>query len=69
MRAMVRAEFLKSKDETDPDKIEALKFNAVRALSNYSLYNASTKDPQMKARMKKRAAQLEQEKKPNGSSA
>ncbi|GBG24931.1 Hypothetical Protein FCC1311_011482 [Hondaea fermentalgiana] len=63
MRAMVRSEFKKSMNETNPEKIEELKFNAVRALSNYSLYNAASKDPQMKARMKKRQETLDAEQK------
>ena len=51
MRAMVRNEFRKHAGETDPDKIEALRAGAVRALSNYLLYESGSKDPAMKQRM------------------
>ncbi len=51
MRAMVRSEFRKNAGETDSDKIEALRAGAVRALSNYLLYESGSKDPVMKQRM------------------
>ena len=44
---MIRGEFDKSKSlspETDAVKIEALKANAVRALSNYMLYESGVQD-------------------------
>lgn len=44
---MIRGEFDKSKSlspETDAPKIEALKANAVRALSNYMLYESGVQD-------------------------
>lgn len=47
LRAMVRGEFLKSKDEKDEAKIEALKAGAIRALSNYMLYESGTKDKKL----------------------
>jgi len=43
---------VKNKNETNEERIEALKANAVRALSNYMLANAAPKDPSLKARMK-----------------
>ncbi len=49
---MIGGEFRKNAGETDLEKVEALKFNAVRALSNFLLYEASTKDEQMKRRIK-----------------
>lgn len=47
LRAMVRGEFLKNKDENDEAKIEALKAGAIRALSNYMLYESGTKDKKL----------------------
>ena len=47
LRTMVRGEFLKNKDEKDEAKIEALKAGAIRALSNYMLYESGTKDKQL----------------------
>lgn len=44
LRTTVRAEFEKSRNEEDPTKIEALKANAVRALSNYMLYQGGVQD-------------------------
>jgi hypothetical protein len=52
LRRVIGAEFRKNAGETDADKVEAMKFNAVRALSNFLLYEASTKDEQMKRRIK-----------------
>ena len=51
MRTMVRNEFRKHSGETDPDRIEALRAGAIRALSNYLLYESGSKDPVMKQRM------------------
>ena len=44
LRTSVRVEFEKSREEKDPVKIEALKANAVRALSNYMLYQGGVQD-------------------------
>ena len=44
LRTTVRAEFEKSRNEEDPAKIESLKANAVRALSNYMLYQGGVQD-------------------------
>lgn len=44
LRTTVRAEFEKSRNEEDPATIEALKANAVRALSNYMLYQGGVQD-------------------------
>jgi hypothetical protein len=52
LRRVIRGEFRKNAGETDLAKVEALKFNAVRTLSNFLLYEASTKDEQMKRRIK-----------------
>ena len=53
LRAMVRGEFLKNKDETDETRIEALKAGAVRALSNYMLYESGAKDKKLGKAMNK----------------
>ncbi len=47
LRAMVRGEFMKSKDEKDEAKIETLKAGAIRALSNYMLYESGAKDKKL----------------------
>lgn len=44
LRTTVRVEFEKSRNEEDPAKIEDLKANAVRALSNYMLYQGGVQD-------------------------
>jgi len=48
---MVKGEFRKGRDEKDPQKIEALKANAVRALSNYMLFESGAKDAKMSKAM------------------
>jgi len=52
LRTMVRGEFAKNKDETDEAKIEALKAGAIRALSNYMLYESGAKDQKLGKAMK-----------------
>ncbi len=47
LRTMVRGEFGKHKDEKDESKIEALKAGAIRALSNYMLYESGAKDQKL----------------------
>jgi hypothetical protein len=47
LRTMVRSEFSKNQKEKDPTKIEALKAGAIRALSNYMLYESGTKDQKL----------------------
>jgi len=51
LRTMVRTEFRKNAKVTDPLKIEDLRAAAVRALSNYLLYESGAKDPRVKQRM------------------
>ena len=53
LKTMVRHEFYKGKDEKDPEKIDALKANAIRALSNYMLYESGSKDMKLGKAMKK----------------
>lgn len=47
IRAMVRAEFQKNRDETDPDKVAEQKASAMRALSNYLLHASASSDPRL----------------------
>ena len=44
LKTMIRTEFRKNAAVTDEDKIEELKFAAVRGMSNYLLLVASTKE-------------------------
>lgn len=53
LRNMVRMEFDKSNNETDEAKIEAMKAGAIRALSNYMLYESGGKDKKLGKAMKK----------------
>ncbi|EQC35394.1 hypothetical protein SDRG_07104 [Saprolegnia diclina VS20] len=52
IRTMLRAEFRKSMHETDELKIENLKANAVRGLSNYLVLANSSKDGKLKQAIK-----------------
>jgi hypothetical protein len=47
MRAMTKTEFAKNRDEEDEDKLENMKGGAIRALSNYLLYESSAKDDKL----------------------
>ena len=49
---MVRSQFQAGRLETDPVKIENLKANAVRALSNYMLYQSAQQDTRLQKAMK-----------------
>ena len=49
LRAVVRGEFKRNKDEEDPDKVAQLKTDAIRGLTNYLVYQASEKDDRLKA--------------------
>mmetsp|Transcript_114990 Transcript_114990/g.171857 ORF Transcript_114990/g.171857 Transcript_114990/m.171857 type:complete len:102 (-) Transcript_114990:8-313(-) len=51
LRQTVRAQFKAGRDETDPTKVENLKSGAVRALSNYMLYQSAQKEPQLQRAM------------------
>jgi hypothetical protein len=44
LKLIVRSEFRKNANVTDPERIDALKANAVRALANYLMLEASSKD-------------------------
>lgn len=45
---MVRTEFRKHSEVTDPAQVEALRAAAVRGLSNYMMMDMGTKDPKTK---------------------
>ncbi|CAI5726479.1 unnamed protein product [Peronospora farinosa] len=47
IKELVRREFEKGRKETDPEKIEALKANAIRGLSNYLMLANSSKDQRL----------------------
>lgn len=51
LKAMVRTEFNKSAGVTDEAKIEVLKAGAIRALSNYMLYESGAKDEKLRGAM------------------
>lgn len=50
LKAMVRAEFQKCRDETDLEKIDVMKGAAIRGLSNYMLMANAAKDPRFQNR-------------------
>jgi len=52
LRHTVRSQFEANRRETDPVKIENLKASAIRALSNYMLYQSAQKDTQLQQAMK-----------------
>ena len=60
----VRSQFKASKLETDPVKIENLKANAVRALSNYMLYQSAQQDTQLQKAMKDQVDEAQKSLKP-----
>mmetsp|Transcript_711 Transcript_711/g.916 ORF Transcript_711/g.916 Transcript_711/m.916 type:complete len:110 (+) Transcript_711:165-494(+) len=51
IRSIVRTEFRKNTEVKDPQKIEELKANAVRALSNYLVLQSGMKDEHLRRRM------------------
>ena len=52
---MVRSEFKKSMNERDEAKIEGLKAGAIRALSNYMLYESGAKDEKLRGAMQRQS--------------
>jgi hypothetical protein len=50
---MVQGEFGKNKDVSDEAQIEALKAGAIRALSNYMLFESGAKDKKLGGAMNK----------------
>ena len=55
LKTMVRSEFKKSMHEKDEAKIEVLKAGAIRALSNYMLYESGAKDEKLQGAMKRQS--------------
>ena len=51
LRQMVRMQFKANASEKDPNKIEAFKSDAVRALSNYMVYQSAQKDTRLQKAM------------------
>lgn len=51
LRRVVRLEFRKNRAEMDPARVDALKSNAVRALANYLMLEAASKDPRLQDRI------------------
>ena len=55
--------------ETDATKIESLKANAVRALSNYMLYQSAQKDTHLQRAMKDQIKNVKDEEKSSKSNS
>lgn len=51
LRSMLKKEFRKNAELTDPDKIQVCKSQAIRGLSNYLLATNAQKDPKVQAAM------------------
>lgn len=66
LRHTVRSQFDAHRQETDPVKVENLKANAVRALSNYMLYQSAQKDTQLQQAMKEQVDTVKREAKDIG---
>ena len=47
LRSTVRTEYAKNANVTDPERIDSLKAGAIRALSNYMLFESGTKDKKL----------------------
>ncbi|CAJ1958668.1 unnamed protein product [Cylindrotheca closterium] len=61
LRQMVRSQFQANRYEKDPTIIEAKKADAVRALSNYMLYQSAQKDTQLQNAMKDQVKNIKKE--------
>ena len=48
LRTIVRNEFSKNRNVQDSNQLEALRANAIRALSNYLLFQSARTDPKVK---------------------
>lgn len=66
LRHTVRSQFDAGRHETDPIKVENLKANAVRALSNYMLYQSAQKDDQLQQAMKDQMKNANKKEKDDG---
>jgi Complex 1 protein (LYR family) len=51
LKRVVGGEFRKNRDVTDPALLDALKGNAVRALSNYLMMESATKDERFREKI------------------
>jgi Complex 1 protein (LYR family) len=51
LRATIRNQFEKGRSVTDPIQIETLKASAVRALSNYLVFESGSQDPSLRRAM------------------
>ncbi|KAG7357064.1 complex 1 LYR family protein [Nitzschia inconspicua] len=51
LRQTVRQQFQQNQNETNESQIEVLKANAIRALSNYMLFQSAQKDGHLKKAM------------------
>mmetsp|Transcript_22906 Transcript_22906/g.54171 ORF Transcript_22906/g.54171 Transcript_22906/m.54171 type:complete len:105 (-) Transcript_22906:288-602(-) len=51
LRRTVRMQFKRNASEEDPKKIDSLKSDAVRALSNYMVYQSAQKDSRLQKAM------------------
>jgi hypothetical protein len=63
LRQMVRTQFQANRHEKDATKIETIKADAVRALSNYMLYQSAQKDTQLQNAMKEQVKNAKEESK------
>ena len=61
LRQTVRSQFDANRKEKDPIKVENLKANAVRALSNYMLFQSAQKEPNLQKAMKEQAQKAKDE--------
>jgi hypothetical protein len=52
LRQTVRSQFQANRHEKDETKLETMKADAIRALSNYMLYQSAQKDTQLQNAMK-----------------
>eukprot|EP00429_Kryptoperidinium_foliaceum_P004110 CAMPEP_0176008810 /NCGR_PEP_ID=MMETSP0120_2-20121206/3932_1 /TAXON_ID=160619 /ORGANISM="Kryptoperidinium foliaceum, Strain CCMP 1326" /LENGTH=105 /DNA_ID=CAMNT_0017341597 /DNA_START=107 /DNA_END=424 /DNA_ORIENTATION=+ len=62
LRQTVRSQFEANRALTDPVQVENAKASAVRALSNYMLYQSAQKDGQMQQAMKDQITRVKKEK-------
>ena len=65
LKQMVRSQFQANRHEKDASKIEKLKADAVRALSNYMLYQSAQQDTQLQAAMKEQIKNVKAEEQNN----
>lgn len=63
LKQTVRSQFEANRHEADPIKIENLKANAIRGLSNYMLYQSAQKDTHLQKAMKQQLKNVKDEEK------